>query len=191
MQVKPCIWFRFSGFPLQWRGQDHNSCVWKAGVEVGWDGGLATRRAGATKPLPDVCCAQLLISPLPRCNAARPGLCWHTAASGTAVHGAAGGEGVRVCSETSQSIRVGCSRAGDTEGLCRWWHEKAHKRALSSVIRCGSAQAPSAVLAGEKFEIRFARSESKINKLHQLGSSSCLKQQVTAADEYFKVGEMN
>ena len=32
------------------------------------------------------------------------------------------GEGVRVCSETSQSIRVGSSRAGDAEGLCSWWH---------------------------------------------------------------------
>jgi len=107
------------------------------------------------------------------------------------VHKDAGGEGLRVCPEASQSIRVGCSRAGDAEGLRSWWHEKAHERALSSVIRCGSAQAPSAAPAGDEFEIGSERSESEINKLHQLGSSSCLKQQDTTADEYFKVGEMN
>lgn len=56
---------------------------------------------------------------------------------------------------------------------------------------CGSGQAPSTALAGDESEIRFARSESEINKLHQPGSSSCLKHQVTAADEYFKVREMN
>lgn len=36
-------------------------------------GELATHRAGATKPLPDACRAQLLVSPLPRCNAAWAG----------------------------------------------------------------------------------------------------------------------
>lgn len=138
---------------MQWRGWDHNSCVRRAGLKVGWD--------GATKVF------------------------------GTAMHGAAGGEGDTVCPETFQSIRVGCSRAGDSEGLCSWWHEKAHKRALSSIICCSSAQAPSAVLASDEFEIRCARSESEINKLHQLGSSSCLKQEVIAADEHLQVGEMN
>lgn len=130
------------------------------------------------------------LSPLSR-GTTRHRRCWHTKVFGTAMHEAAGGERDRVCSETSQSIRVGCSSAEDMEGLCSSWHKKAHKRALSSVIRCSSAQAPRAALAGDEFEIRCARSESEINKLHQLGSSSCLKQEVIAADEYFQVGEMN
>lgn len=73
-QVKHLVQvFRLS---LQWGGQDHNLCVRRAGLEVG---GACHLSSWATNTLPNICCAQPLVAPLPK--------------------GGAGGGEARVCSQ--------------------------------------------------------------------------------------------
>lgn len=106
-----CIWFRFSGFPLQWRGRDCNLCARKARLEVGWDGGLPPAELGPPSLMSAVHSSCLPFSVV-QFSMARP-RCWSQPCTGVWE---ANGSGFDLRPRRASGWAV------TEQGLCSWWH---------------------------------------------------------------------